>query len=146
MDRIEPYIIPWIGSLIVSFLGGMWVDRRTMRREAETRRRVFRGEIRNVASRITACPNVGLLAAYKQSIQDVSRQCDIVLDDIRCWRRSNFRRCRAKYCGFKDEDIDPSKRRDLRDPTIPDDKRKRAWQEARKRLGDALVEFEKYAK
>jgi hypothetical protein len=146
MDKIGPYIIPWIGSVIVAFLGGIWVHGLTMRREAETRRRVFRGEIRNIASQITARPNVGLLVAYKQSIQDVSRQCDIMLDDIRSWRRPKFRRCRAKYCGFKDEDVDPSKRRGFLEATTPNAERKRAWEEARKRLGNALVEIEKYAK
>ena len=146
MDKLGPYIIPWIGSVIAAFFGGIWVHGLTMRREAETRRRVFRGEIRNAASRMTACPNGGLLAAYKQSIQDVSRQCDIVLDDIRCWRCSNFRRCRAKYCGFKDDDVDPSKRRGFLEPTTSNDERKRAWEMARKSLGDALVKIEKYAK
>lgn len=101
--------------------------------------------MRKISSQLDARPNVGLLAAYKQSVQDVSRHCDIAQDDIRWWRRSGFKCARAKYCSYKDEQIDPMKRKGFT-PLTSNDDLKRAWSEARQLLRDGLSEIEQYGK
>ena len=100
-------ILPWVGSVIAAFLGGVWVNRLTMNREADSRRRVFRGTIRAIAARIELARFISLHKAYQESVPEVRDECSKIVDDIRFWRRKRFTATCERYCTFKQSDIVP---------------------------------------
>lgn len=102
-----PVVLAWLGTVVTAFLGGLWVNRLTMNREADSRRRVFRGTIRAIAARIEPAHFISLHKTYQESVPEVRDARSKIEDDIWFWRRKRFTATCERYCTFKQSDIVP---------------------------------------
>ena len=100
-----PAIILWLGSVATAFLGGIWVNRLTMNREADARRRKFRDEVRAVGFQFDRVQPINFLKTYDQAALAVRGMCLTIYEDIHWWKRGSFSRHRDEYCGFTHEQL-----------------------------------------
>jgi hypothetical protein len=112
-------------------------------RESADRRRKFRTDIQNISDNLLTHENVVLLEAYRQSVGIIKSKCNEVWGDLFYWNRPRMERAKDKYCGFKDEEVDPSKKSPaiFFGPTFSNEERAMAWQESRQRLLAAISEL-----
>jgi hypothetical protein len=106
MEKWIPYIATAISSLAIGYLLGYLNHGLAMRREAATRRRLFRDEIRSISLRYDAVNSTNFSKTYQQSTLDVKNACTKIVEDIKFWRRGHFLRCRDLYCSFQESDIE----------------------------------------
>jgi hypothetical protein len=73
--------------------------------------REFRNIIAVLMDKFTAAPNIDLISIHQQSVAKFREDAARIVEDIRPWRRYDFRRACTAYCGMSEQDIrnrDPS--------------------------------------
>lgn len=105
MEQWITYGLTLASGLLVGYLLGYLNHGLTKRRDADTRRRNFRNEIRQVPLRFDDVKWIYFLKTYDESVPAVREACIKILEDIKWRKRDGFIRHRDRYCGFKHSDL-----------------------------------------
>jgi hypothetical protein len=120
--------------LVVGFLLGLWTNRLTNSREANTRLRTFRSKLRSISATLKATKNPLIYEAYKKTVPEVRDLCAQIREDISwCYRRRLDSACVA-YCGLKEPEVRVSEVKGFFDDSVTPEERGRRFDESRDNL------------
>lgn len=105
MNEWLQVVLAFISGLVIGCLCGWFGHLWTVRREQNSRKRVFRDRVSCVISEIEAVTTDKLLATHWENLPKVREACAVVQEDISKRRRARFDRARKNYGGLKDEDV-----------------------------------------
>src|ERR1700674_1529613 len=74
-------------------------------REAEGRRRAFRGKLRSIAATLEATRNPLIYDAYQKTVPAVRDLCADIRDDIAWYRRSSLDSACFAYCSLEEPEV-----------------------------------------
>ena len=129
-----PFIYTATGSLVVGFFIGLWTDRLTNRREANSRRRTFRGRLRSISATLQSECNSLLYEAYSKTVAEVRDLCANIREDISCFRRRKLDVAATAYCRLTEPEVRVSQVKGYYDDSVTTAERDRRFADSRSNL------------